>query len=135
MATILLIGSDSALLEGLAQTFSALGHRARLAHGVGEAIEVAATAPPLVAVIDRALLLSVPEVLRIPLVPGGALVLYRTAPQLDAPLPPSVQRAVLADLTLPLERTRLVALVRHVEERARTTGRDHVPTPPEPRAR
>jgi hypothetical protein len=38
-------------------------------------------------------------------------------------LSPTVQRAVLADLTLPLERNRLVALVQHVGQRAQATGR------------
>jgi hypothetical protein len=36
---------------------------------------------------------------------------------------PTLQRAVLADLALPLERNRLIALVQHVGERAKTTGR------------
>jgi hypothetical protein len=42
----------------------------------------------------------------------------------------------MADLALPLERNRLVALVQHVGERARLTGRgpddhspEHAPTP------
>ena len=45
-------------------------------------------------------------------------------------LPPTLQRAVLANITLPLERQRLVALVQHVAERVRTTGRRR-DTPPE----
>jgi hypothetical protein len=40
-------------------------------------------------------------------------------------LSPTVQRVVLADLTLPLERNRLMALVQHVEDRAKTTGRGY----------
>ncbi len=50
-------------------------------------------------------------------------MLYRSIGGVFATLPPSLQRAVLADLTLPLERNRLVALVAHVEERAKATGR------------
>jgi hypothetical protein len=41
---------------------------------------------------------------------------------------------VLAELRLPLERSRLTALAAHVEERARRTGRDAVVgTPPDSR--
>jgi len=44
-------------------------------------------------------------------------------------LAPALQRALLADLALPLERNRLLALVQHVEERARATGRRSHDTP------
>ena len=80
------------------------------------------------------------------LAPGGAVVLFRSvgddgrdasseqdgsggdatgaagaAP--PAALPPALQRTTLAELALPLERHRLVALVQRVEERARRAGR------------
>ena len=71
------------------------------------------------------------EVLAVPLAPGGTLVLYRTPGSAAGALSPPFQRAVLADLTLPLERNRLVALVQHVEERARLTGRSPRHTPRE----
>src|SRR5919202_6047077 len=93
--TILFIGTDAALLEGLAQTFSALGYLPRLTHSVAEALEGAAATPPLVIVAERQLVLGAPEVLRVPLVPGGALVVYRTARAPEAPLTPAVQRAGL----------------------------------------
>jgi hypothetical protein len=63
------------------------------------------------------------EMLGIPLAPGGALVLYHSVGSQPSALPPALLRAVLADLTLPLERNRLVALVAHVQERAVRTGR------------
>src|ERR687886_691603 len=91
MSTILLIGSDTPLLEGLAQTLAAVGHLPMIAGSLGDAAEVAHPAPPL---------------------------------------PPALQRLVLADVTLPLERKRLVALVQHVTERAQATGRGPVHTPP-----
>ena len=131
MATILLVGTDVPLLEGLAQTLAAVGHTAHLAASLGEAIEAASVEPPLVAVIDRALILPAGEALRIPLSRGGTLVVYRRDGATVGPLPVAIQRAVLADLRLPLERHRLVALLQHVEGRARTTGRDHMQTPPE----
>jgi hypothetical protein len=57
------------------------------------------------------------------LLPAAPFVLYRSVTTALVTLPASVQRAVLADLSLPLERNRLMALVQHVDERARVTGR------------
>jgi DNA-binding NtrC family response regulator len=131
MATILLVGTDVPLLEGLAQTLAAVGHTTQLASSLAEAMEAAAIEAPLVAVIDRGLILPTGEALRVPLARGGAMVVYRPDGVTAAPLPVAVQRAALADLRLPLERHRLVALLQHVEQRARSTGRDRVPTPPE----
>ena len=37
----------------------------------------------------------------------------------------------MADLALPLERNRLMALAQRVQDRALTTGRTRRPTPPE----
>ena len=120
---ILLVGTDAALLEGLAQTLGAVGHQSRIAHSVAEAAERCAGDPPLIAVVERALASS-GEALRLPLQPGGALVLYRGAGEVaTATVPRAVQRLTLAELTLPLERQRLVAIAQHVRERARSTGR------------
>jgi ActR/RegA family two-component response regulator len=136
MATILLVGTDVPLLEGLAQTLAAVGHTTQLASTLAEAMEVAGLEPPLVAVIDRALIVPSGDALRIPLARGGTLVVYRPDGASAAPLPVAVQRATLADLRLPLERQRLVALLQSVETRARSTGRDRIQTPPDrhPRA-
>lgn len=134
MATIVLIGSDAALLEGLAQTLAASGHRACLAATLAEARDMAETSRPLVAVVERALAVQGSEVLGLALAPGGALVLYRTSASAESSLSAPLQRATLANLTLPLERQRLVALIQSVEERSRLTGRSRHPTPPEARA-
>lgn len=135
MATILLAGEDPALLEGLVQSLVALGHNPSVALSLSEARETAARgAAPLMAVIDRVFVDgSGTEVLGLPLAPGGTLVLYRTPGSSAGALSPPLQRAVLADLTLPLERNRLVALVQHVEERARATGRTPRHSPRETR--
>lgn len=131
MATILLIGSDEALLEGLAQSLTALGHRALMPHDVSEAVDIATAHPPLLAVVGQAALHSDTRALRIPVLPGGALVLYRTPGEL-ATMVVGTQRNVLAELVLPLERHRLLALVQHLEERVRVTGREnHRDTPTE----
>ena len=132
MSTILLVGEDAALLEGLTQSFVAAGHTPRLAHSLREATEIASFEAPLVSIIDRALLAAQPAAaLAMPRVAGGALVLYRTIGSMAVTLPPAVQRSVLADLTLPLERHRLLALVQSVAERAQATGRASKRTAPE----
>jgi len=123
MATILLVGSDEALLEGLAQSLTALGHRPLMPHDVSEAVEIATAHPPLLAVLGQSALRSDPRALRIPVLPGGALVLYRTSGEL-ATMVAGTHRNVIAELVLPLERHRLVALVHHLEERVRVTGRE-----------
>lgn len=131
MALILLVGTEAPLLEGLSQTLAAVGHVPRIASTLSEAMEAAGQSPPLVAVVDRSLLVSAGDALRIPLAPGGAIVAYRLDGAETPPLPVSFQRVALADLRLPLERHRLVALLHHVEARARSAGRDRDPMPPE----
>ena len=126
MTQILLVGTELPLLEGLAQSFAALGFAPIVAQSVQEAREIASQHPPLIAVVSRGLAApATSDTLSIPLAPGGALVLYRVVGSPIVTLSPTVQRVVLADLTLPLERNRLLALVQHVGERARTTGRGY----------
>jgi DNA-binding NtrC family response regulator len=121
MAMVMLIGSDTALLEGLAQTLSAAGHSVTLAPSVPEAGTIPGEDRPLIVAIDRDALHDSGLPLRL-IMPGGAFILYRKSDRSE-PLPAAVQRAALADLLLPLERQRLVALVQHVEARAFITGR------------
>jgi DNA-binding NtrC family response regulator len=135
MTYVMLIGSDVALLEGLAQSLAGLGHRPAVTSTLTEARELASAHPPLVLVVDRALASSAgAELLAVPIAAGGARLLYRAASMPPAPLLPALQRAVLADLTLPLERHRLAALVQSVGDRAQATGRTSRNTPPESRA-
>jgi len=137
MAEILLIGTDESLLEGLAQSLAAMGHRARIVSGVAEGAEFAALEPPLVAVVERSIAMTEPNVVRLGLARGGAILLYQTPPDHTTPcsaLAPALQRAVLAELSLPLERNRLIALVQRIEARAQATGAGQHDTPPEHRA-
>lgn len=134
MATILLVGSDTALLEGLSQSLAAAGYRAHIAATSSEAVDSARSDPPLVGVIERELAYHDPSALHVQLLHGGALILYRPTGSETQPLAPSLQRMVMADLELPLERHRLLALVQRVSERVRVTGRDRRQTPPESRA-
>ena len=130
---ILLVGTDSALLEGLAQSFAARSCPICVAPGLTEALEAVSTNPPLVAIIERSMAIGAPgKALSLPLAPGGAIVLFHSSSDDERPLVPALQRALLADLALPLERHRLFALVQRVAERAQASGRraPEAPTPP-----
>ena len=130
MTYVMLVGSDVALLEGLSQSLAGLGHRPRVCASFTDAREACLARPPLVLVVDRALASSAgAELLQLPLAAGGARILYRVASAGPLPLLPALQRAVLADLTLPLERHRLAALCQSVGERAKTTGKAPRDTP------
>jgi DNA-binding NtrC family response regulator len=135
MTYVLLVGSDVALLEGLSQSLSGQGLRLSVSLTLADAREAAAAKAPLIIVVDRNLASSAgAELLALPIAGGGARILYRAASVPPAPLLPALQRAVLADLTLPLERHRLAALCQSVSDRARTTGRAPRDTPPDMRA-
>jgi CheY-like chemotaxis protein len=127
MPSILLVGTDLALLEGLAQSLGALGHGTRVAASFGEARELATAHQPLIAVIEREMATNAAgEVLGLGLAAGGALVLYRSGPVKTLAVPHALQRHILADLALPLERNRLAALVQHVADRATAAGRGRI---------
>ena len=135
MTYVMLVGADVALLEGLAQSLATLGHRPVVAASLTDARDLAIVHPPLVLVADRALASSAgAELLAVPVAAGGARILYRAASVPPQPLLPALQRAVLADLTLPLERHRLSALCQSVGDRAKTTGKAPRTTPPDSRA-
>ncbi|HKV49948.1 MAG TPA: hypothetical protein VJO52_02010 [Gemmatimonadaceae bacterium] len=127
MSSILVVGQDEALLEGLAQILAHEGFAAQTATNAADAVDLAASHRPLVVVVERSIAVTDPELGRLPLDAGGALLIYDTGEQLSEPLPSSLQRLVLAELTLPLERHRLIALVHRIEERVQVTGRRSVP--------
>ncbi len=134
---ILLIGTDESLLEGLTQLLARSGQRVRIAHSVSEALEMALQTLPLLVVVNRE---SVTDdggarVSQIALASGGAYVLYRAMSDQGGSLAlvHSIARQTLADLSLPLERQRLLALAQYVGARARESGRVRSDTPPEQR--
>lgn len=133
MATTLVIGSDDGVLEGIAQVLATAGHRPLIARSLDEAAQLIATDWPLVALIERGCAMDA-EFSRLRLPPGTALVLYRAEEGPQIALPATVQRMTLADLVLPWERQRLVALVQRLAERAQAVGRPRIDTPPETRA-
>src|SRR4051812_33029131 len=129
MPLILLVGPDEGVLEGVAQMLAAAGLRASTATDLAEALVVANERAPLVLVVERSLAVHV-STLASRLKPGGAVIVYRTDGE-ATPLLGSERRLVLAELTLPLERQRLLALAQSLAARVRATGRSKLDTPPE----
>ena len=123
MALILVIGSDPALLEGVSQALGGAGHQVTVAHDASEAMENLNGLRPLVAIVNRDHLFNGLTGSAIPLAKGGALVTYRTSDDEPRSAAFPARRAPLAELHLPLERQRLLALVKVVEVRAKTCGR------------
>jgi len=123
VAKVILVGTDVALLEGLAQTLVGFGHSVSFATTVAEAAGALSEDLPALAVVSSQALEDGGAGMTLPLTPGGALIVYGTS-HTDRPfLPTKLQRATLAHLVLPLERHRLVALVQSFDSRSRTTGR------------
>ncbi|HEX3532890.1 MAG TPA: hypothetical protein VHT23_01645 [Gemmatimonadaceae bacterium] len=122
MAKIILVGADIALLEGLAQTLLGLEHEVLFAATVEE-IAGMATDVPALTVVSSAALEDAGFGATLPLTLGSALIVYGASHDERPFLPPRLQRATLAQLVLPLERHRLVALIQSFESRSRTTGR------------
>lgn len=123
---ILLAGGNTALLEGLAQALAITGQRVVVADSLDEAEELQARQAAILTVAERSMISdSDPELtfLRGTLAGGGALVTYREAGDTSRALPAQLARHVLADLVLPLERNRLVALAEHLASRAKAVGR------------
>lgn len=123
MAKVTLVGTDVALLEGLAQTLIGFGHEVSFAATVAEAAGSLSENLPALAVVSCEALEEAGIGMTLPLTPGGAMIVYGTS-HTDQPfLPTKLQRATLAHLVLPLERHRLLALVQSFDSRSRTTGR------------
>jgi DNA-binding NtrC family response regulator len=123
VAKVILVGDDVALLEGLGQTLLGLGHDVTFATTVAEAGMANPEEAPALAVVSADALDEAGIGATLPLTPGGALIIYCTSHDQQPFLPPKLQRATLARLVLPLERHRLVALVKSFDSRSRTTGR------------
>lgn len=123
MASILLIGADVALLEGVAQTLVGAGHQAIVAKDIPEALEMLHGSHPLIALVNSKELVSRGAMLNAAIAHGGALLAFHSDENEES-LPFRVKRTTLAELRLPLERQRLLALVKYVETRARAAGRD-----------
>ena len=123
MASILVVGPDAALLEGVAQTLVGAGHQAVIARDIPEALETLRGSHPLLALVDCEELQARGAMLQAIVAHGGAVLAFHCDDD-DSRLPFRIKRTTLAELKLPLERQRLLALVKYVENRARAAGRD-----------
>jgi len=119
----MLVGTDVALLEGLAQTLVGFGHDVSFAATVVEAAGSLSADLPALAVVSCEALEEGGMGMTLPLTPGGAMIVYGKSHDQQPFLPTRLQRATLAHLVLPLERHRLMALVQSFDTRSRTTGR------------
>ena len=124
MVKVILVGTDVALLEGLAQTLIGFGHEVLLAATVEDVVGGALNGDlPAIAVVSCEALENGGPGATLPLIPGGAIIVYGKTHGERPFLAQKLQRATLAHLVLPLERNRLIALVQSFENRSRTTGR------------
>ncbi len=124
---VILVGPDSALLEGLAQSFASNGFNPRVVSTLIDACELAMESRPIIALVDRDLAVSMPgDAMSIQLAAGGSLALYHGGDSAGV-TPLRLQRSVVAELVLPLERTRLIALTKSLAGRAEVVGRIEVP--------
>jgi hypothetical protein len=121
---VILVGTDVALLEGLAQTLIGFGHEVVLSATVGDMASVLNGNLPALAVVSCEAIENEGAGFTLPLTPGGAIIVYGKTHGERPFLAQKLQRATLAHLVLPLERHRLMALVHSFESRSRTTGRD-----------
>jgi hypothetical protein len=120
---VILVGTDVALLEGLAQTLVGFGHEVLLAGTIGDMGSALNGNLPALAVISCEAIENGGPGFTLPLVPGGAIIVYGKTHGERPFLAQKLQRSTLAHLVLPLERHRLIALVQSFESRSRTTGR------------
>ena len=123
MAKVILVGSDAALLEGLAQTLLGFGHEVSFAANIGEVASTQGMDPPAIGVVSAEALFNAGLGATLPLASGGALIVYGTSHSDRPVLPTKLQRSTLAYLVLPLERHRLIALVQSFDTRSKATGR------------
>jgi hypothetical protein len=125
VAKVILVGADVALCEGLAQSLIGFGHDVLFAATVAEVAGALNEDPPAIAVVSSEALGNKGGPMTFPFTPGGALIVYQKS-HADKPfLPPQLQRSTLANLVLPLERHRLLALVQSFDNRTRSRG--HAP--------
>lgn len=128
MANVVLLGTDSAVLEALAQTLVGTGHTTLMADDTADLLAIARASCTTVLVTERSLLQAPDVAERLPARLGAdALIAFHSAEAADGDcsnvVAQRLHRLVLADLCLPQERQRLVALIGAVEQLAERAGR------------
>lgn len=128
---VLIVGGDAALREEVLQSLRATGVTGEGCEDLSCAREMAAEAPPLALVIGAELSTAQQGAGGIPLRPGTAVILFRDDVSAARPTQQVFGRSLVAELSLPLERARLMTLLQRIVARARITGRDRrAPDPP-----
>jgi DNA-binding NtrC family response regulator len=125
LCKVILVGADIALLEGLAQTLLGCGHEVTFAATLTEAAGIMTGEEAAIVAVSTEALEDAGHGATLPLTANSALIVYGKSHGEHVFLPPKLQRATLAHLVLPLERQRLLALVKSFDSRSRTTGRTH----------
>jgi hypothetical protein len=124
MTPLLIVGTNATLIEGVAQILTSEGYQLLFSRSLAESLDTVGDIRPLVVLVERSAIDEIRMTLRVPLSEGGAFLVFHGEDELPAPLPRGVQRSTLAELELPLERQRLMTLLRYVETRAHAVGRD-----------
>ena len=124
MTLVLIVGTNTPLIEGVAQILRARDHQLFFSPSLAESLDTVGELRPLVVLVERSAIDEIRMTLRVPLAPRGAFIVFHGEDTAPAALPHRVQRATLAELELPLERQRLLALIRYVENRAHILGAD-----------
>lgn len=127
---VLIVGGDAALREGVLQSLRANGVTGAGCEDLSCAREMAAEEPPLALVVDAKLSTAQQGAGGIPLLPGVAVILFRDDVRAARPTQQVFGRSLVAELSLPLERARLMTLLQRIVARARITGRGRAPDPP-----
>lgn len=124
MTALLIVGTNTTLIEGIAQILSDTDHQLFFAPSLADSLDTVRDTRPFVVLVERSAIDEIRMTLRIPLAPGGAFIVFHGENTIPSPLPGGVQRVTLAELELPLERQRLLALIRYVENRAQAVSSD-----------
>lgn len=128
---VLIVGGDPAVQEGVLQSVRASGLGAEGCADLPCAREAISDGPPVALVVHESLAGAIAELERRAHAPGGAVIVFHDSSEEQPRSTQSFSRSVIAELVLPLERARLVALLTHIVVRARATGRDRRgPEPP-----
>ena len=127
---VLIVGGECTVQEGVLQAVRAAALRAEWCATADSAREAALESPPTALVVHVDIARDGDAARQIPLKSGGAVILFRDGDQTGASAGQVFGRTVVAELRLPLERARLVALLSRIVERARITGRDRRTTDP-----
>ena len=124
MALLLIVGTDSALIEGTSQTLTAAGHQLLYSPNLSEALDAVRDSRPIVVLVERSAIDEIRMTLRVPLARVEPFSFSMVKIQRPAPDARSRAAAHSLSLELPLESKRLLAWCVTWRTRAQIVGRD-----------